>query len=103
MSHVFSGKKPYEDWGIKDMLREVLCDRYTSIDAIPQLDMRDVFLFISGGIALWFVSAGHLGTGEVLNEQEVESFTSNLKKIASAFSMKVSTNEATARKFINPL
>jgi len=84
------------------MLREILHDRYTSIDAIPELDMRNIFLFISGDIVLWIVSAGHLGTDDVLNEQEVENFTSNLKKIASAFSMKVSTNEATARNFINP-
>jgi len=46
-------------------------------------------------------SAGHLGTGDVLNEQEIECFTRNLKKIASAFSMRVS-NEDMARNFINP-
>jgi hypothetical protein len=84
------------------MLREILHDRYTSFDAIPPLDMGNIFLFISGSIVLWIVSVGHLGTDDVLNEQEVDRFTSNLKKIASAFSMKVTTNEATARNFINP-
>jgi hypothetical protein len=43
---VFSGKKPYGDWEIKEMLKEILLGRYPSIDAIPQLDMGNFFLFI---------------------------------------------------------
>jgi hypothetical protein len=49
---VFSGKKPYGDWGIKDMLREILLSRYTSIDAIPRLDMGNIFPFIR--VALFY-------------------------------------------------
>jgi hypothetical protein len=42
---VFSGKKPYGDWGIEEMLREILLGQYTSIDAVPRLDMGNIFLF----------------------------------------------------------
>jgi len=49
---VFSGKKAYGDWGIKEMLKEILLGRYTSIDEIPRLDMGNFFLFI--GAALFY-------------------------------------------------
>jgi hypothetical protein len=47
---VFSGQKPYGDWGIKEMLREILLGRYISIDAIPRLDMSNFFLFIRAAL-----------------------------------------------------
>jgi len=47
---VFSGEKPYRDWGIKEMLIEILLGRYPSIDAIPRLDMGNFSLFIRAAL-----------------------------------------------------
>ncbi|CAG8503260.1 10537_t:CDS:2 [Ambispora leptoticha] len=59
--------------------------QYSSIETIPELDIDATF-----------------GTEPVLDGQEFRRFTDNLAKIASAFHDKATTNEATARSYINP-
>ncbi|POG80762.1 hypothetical protein GLOIN_2v1512517 [Rhizophagus irregularis DAOM 181602=DAOM 197198] len=78
-------KKPYAEWTPKDVLKEILHDQYSAIEAIPELDIDATF-----------------GTDTVLNGQELRRFIDNLERIASAFHYEVSSNEATARNYINP-
>ncbi|CAB4424877.1 unnamed protein product [Rhizophagus irregularis] len=79
------GKKPYAEWTPKDVLNEILHDQYSAIEAIPELDIDATF-----------------GTDPVLDGQELRRFNDNLERIASAFHYEVSSNEATARNYINP-
>ncbi|CAB4400947.1 unnamed protein product [Rhizophagus irregularis] len=79
------GKKPYAEWTPKEVLKEILHDQYSEIGAIPELDIDETF-----------------GTDPVFSRQELRRFIDNLERIASAFHYEVSSNEATARNYINP-
>ena len=51
------GKEPYANWKTKDMLKDILHNKYSSIAAIPELNISNVFkIFINVSIALLIVS-----------------------------------------------
>ncbi|RUP44190.1 hypothetical protein BC936DRAFT_149812 [Jimgerdemannia flammicorona] len=91
-----TGKKAYGEWSTNEVLHLLLFDQYSSLAALPELDigifLADFFLRIS----LYTI-----GQSYTVNSKQEAIFKGNLKKIAEAFHQEVITNEATSWNFIN--
>ncbi|RUS31907.1 hypothetical protein BC938DRAFT_476776 [Jimgerdemannia flammicorona] len=71
-------------WSINEVLHLLLFDQYSSLAALPELDIDTI------------------GQSYTVNSEQKAIFKGNLKKIAEGFHQEVTTNEATSRNFINP-
>jgi len=101
-------QKTVAEWTPKDVLKEILHDQYSAIEAIPGLDIGNILRFLlRSALHCKLINIGvsidaTFRNDPVLDGQEQRRFIDNLGRIASAFHYEISSNEATSRNYINP-
>ncbi|RUS35531.1 hypothetical protein BC938DRAFT_479954 [Jimgerdemannia flammicorona] len=79
------GKRAYGEWDANDVIREILHQQYTNITLLPEFDIEDA-----------------LENEDEITDDDKRTFVTALNEITKAFHNLVTSNEATARNYINP-